>query len=190
VQRSGDGTGAVLGYGIRAVWRAAYAGGVDGPVPAWRGALQGLPAVRHGQWAVGGSASLALHGLPADPRDVDVLADQVAVAELVDGLQDTVVMDQAPWDRGDVRAARRVLAVVEGVELEILVGVEAVGSDGRVVMTTPGLDHVESVVLNGRPIPVLPLSTMRAVLEAAGRHERAAMVRDALGEDPPEQPGC
>jgi hypothetical protein len=139
---------------------------------------------------VGGSASLALHGLPIDPRDVDVLADQVAVAELVDGLQDTVVMDQAPWDRGDVRAARRVLAVVEGVELEILVGVEAVGSDGRVVMTTPGFDRVEPVVLNGRPIPVLPLSTMRAVLEATGRHERAAMVRDAMGQDPPEQPSC
>jgi hypothetical protein len=134
---------------------------------------------------VGGSACLALHGLPVDPRDVDVLADQVAIAELVDGLQDTVVMDQAPWDRGDVRAARRVLAVVEGVELEILVGVEAVGSDGRVVMTTPGLDHVEPVVVNGRPVPVLPLSAMRAVLEAMGRHGRAAMVQDAMDRDPP-----
>jgi hypothetical protein len=139
---------------------------------------------------VGGSASLALHGLPIDPRDVDVLADQVAVAELVDGLQEAVVMDQAPWDRGDVRAARRVVAVVEGVEVEILVGVEAVGSDGDVVMTTPSLDRVEPVVLNGRPIPVLPLSTMRAVLEATGRQERAAMVRGAMGQEPPEQPSC
>jgi hypothetical protein len=135
---------------------------------------------------VGGSASLALHGLPIDPRDVDVLADHVAAAELVDGLHGTVVSDQAPWDRGDVRAARRVLALVEGVELEILVGVEAVDSDGRVVVTTPSLDRVEPVMLNGRPIPVLPLSTMRAVLEATGRHERAAMVREAIGQDRPQ----
>jgi hypothetical protein len=150
-------------------------------------ALQGFPAVRHGQWAVGGSASLALHGLPVDPGDVDVLADHVAVAEIVDGLEGAVVMDQAPWDRGDVRATRRVLAVVEGVDFEILVGVEAVGSDGSVVMTTPNLDRVEQVVLNGRPIPVLPLSTMRAVLEATGRQGRADMVRDAAGKDRPQQ---
>jgi hypothetical protein len=89
-----------------------------------------------------------------------------------------------------VRAARRVLAVVEGVEVEILVGVHAVGADGRVVMTTPSLDRVDAVVLNGRPIPVLTLSTMRALLEATGRDERAAMVRDAMGQDSPGRPGC
>jgi hypothetical protein len=94
-------------------------------VPAWCRALQGRPAVRDGQWAVGGSASLALYGLPIHPRDVHVRADQVAVAELVDGLGDTVVIDQAPCDRGDVGAARGVLAVVEAVDLEILVGVQA-----------------------------------------------------------------
>jgi hypothetical protein len=137
---------------------------------------------------VGGSTSLALHGLPIDPGDVDVLADQVAVAELVDGLQDSVVLDQAPWDRGDVRAARRVLAVAEGVEIEILVGVEAVDSDGHVIMSTPSLDLVEPVMLNGRLIPVVPLSTMRAMLEATGRQERAAMVRGAMRQDPPEPP--
>jgi hypothetical protein len=80
--------------------------------------------------------------------------------------------------------------MVEGVELEVLVGVEAVGSDGRVVMTTPSLDRVEPVVVNGRPIPVLPLSTMRAVLEATGRHERAAMVRDAMRQHRRERPSC
>jgi hypothetical protein len=137
---------------------------------------------------VGGSTALALHGLPIDPGDVDVLADQTAVAELVDGLEDTVVMDQAPWNRGDVSAARRVLAVVEGVEIEILVGVEAVASDGRVIMTTPSLDLVEPVMLDGRPIPVLPLSVMREVLEATGRQERAAMVRDAMRRDRHQPP--
>jgi hypothetical protein len=89
-------------------------------------------------------------------------------------------MDQAPWGRDDVRAARRVLAVVEGVELEILVGVEAVGSDGRVLLTTPNLDLVELLVLDGKTVPVLPLATMWAVLETTGRQGRAALVREAL----------
>ena len=153
---------------------------MDGPVPAWRIALQELPTVRHGRWAVGGSASLALHGLAVEPGDVDLLADEEAAAELIDGLGDAVVTDDAPWDRGDVRATRRALAVAAGVEVEILVGVEAVSPDGRVVMTTPRLDQVESMMPDGRPIPVLPLSTMAALLEATGRHERAAVVREAL----------
>jgi hypothetical protein len=145
---------------------------------------------------VGGSACLALHGLPIDPRDVDVLADQEAVAELLAGLRDTVVIDQAPWDRQDMRAARRVLAIVEGVELEILVGVEVVGSDGHVALTTPNLDLRELLVLDGKAVPVLPLATMRAVLQATGRQEGAGLVREAmargqqqaLANDPRMQP--
>lgn len=163
--------------------RLPYGGRVVHRVPAWRRAVQALPRVRNGQWAVGGSAALALHGLPVEPRDVDIVADRVAAAELVAGLQDVIVEDRAPWDRGDVRAVRRVLAGLEGTELEILVGVEAVGSDGGVILTTPALDRVELVVLECRRIPVLPLPTLQAVLEATGRRERAVMVREALGRD-------
>lgn len=98
-------------------------------------------------------------------------------------------MDQAPWDRGDVRAVRRILAVIAGVELEILVGVEAVGADGRVVMTTPSLERVDPVALNDRWIPVLPLSTMLKLFEATRVWERAAMVREAMGRDRVQEPG-
>ncbi len=69
---------------------------VTGSAPAWRAALGELPIVRGGRWAVGGSASLALHGLPVDPRDLDLLVDHVAAAELVDGLRGAVVSDEAP----------------------------------------------------------------------------------------------
>ena len=83
---------------------------VTGSAPAWRTALGELPIIRDGRWAVGGSASLALHGLPVDPRDLDLLVDHLAAAELVDGLRGAVVSDEARWDRGDVRAVRRSLA--------------------------------------------------------------------------------
>ena len=175
----------VIAHGSGRTSGTPYGGRVALRIPAWRRALQALPRVRHGQWAVGGSVALALHGLPVAPRDVDVLADRVAVAELVAGLQGAIREDRTPWDRGDVRAARRVLAALEGTELEILVGVEAVSADGRVIMPTPTLAEVELVVLDHRAIPVLPLSTMRAVLEATGRTERAVMVRDALRRDTP-----
>jgi hypothetical protein len=157
---------------------------VTGSAPAWRTALGELPVVRRGKWAVGGSASLALHGLPVDPGDLDLLVDHVAAAELVDGLIGAVVSDEARWDRGDVRAVRRALAVVHGVEVEVLQGVEAVGPMGEVVVATPDLDHVDRIIVGGRRIPVLPLSTMHVLLEATGKQERAAMVAKVLARTP------
>jgi hypothetical protein len=153
---------------------------VTGSAPAWHTALAELPVVRRGRWAVGGSASLALHGLPVDPRDLDLLVDHIAAAELVDGLRGAVVSDQARWDRGDVRAVRRALAVVHGVEVEILEGVEAVGPTGDVVVAAPDLDHVDRIIVLGRSIPVLPLSTMQVLVDATGNRERAAMVAKVL----------
>src|SRR5215469_16338170 len=144
---------------------------VTGSAPAWRTALGELPIVRGGRWAVGGSACLALHGLPVDPRDLDLLVDQVAAAQLVDGLRDAVVSDEARWDRGEVRAIRRALAVVHGVEVEIL----------EVVVATPDLDHVDRIIVSGRRIPVLPLPTMQVLLDATGNRKLAAMIAKVLG---------
>jgi hypothetical protein len=151
---------------------------------AWRTALGELPVVRGGRWAVGGSACLALQGLPADPRDLDLLVDHLAAAELASGLRDAVVSDEARWDRGDVRAVRRVLAVVHGIQIEILEGVEAVGQRGDVVAGTPDLDHVDRITVSGRQIPVLPLTAMQVLLEATGNRERAAMVAKVLRHGP------
>jgi hypothetical protein len=154
---------------------------VTGSATGWRTALGELPTVRRGRWAVGGSACLALHGLPVEPGDLDLLADHVAVAELVDGLRGAVVSDEARWDRGDVRAVRRALAVVHGVEVEILEGAQAVGPSGEVVAGTPDLDQVDWVITSGRKIPVLPLPAMQVLLDATGNRERAAMVAKMLG---------
>jgi len=122
--------------------------------------------------------------LPVDPRDLDLLVDHVAAAELVDGLRGAVVSDEARWDRGDVRAVRRALAVVHGVEVEILEGVEAVGPTGDVVVATPDLDHVDRIIVSGRRIPVLPLPAIRGLLDATGNRERAAMVAKELSGEP------
>lgn len=154
---------------------------VTGSAPAWRTVLGELPVVRGGRWAVGGSACLALHGLPVDPRDLDLLVDHVAAAELVGGLHGALVSDDLGWDRGDVRAVRRALAVVRGVEVEILEGVEAVGTAGDVLVATPNLDHVDRIIVSGRRIPVLPLPAMQVLLDATGSQERAAMVAKAVG---------
>lgn len=80
-----------------------------------------------------------------------------------------------------MRAVRRALVVVHGVEVEILEGVESIGSTGDMVVATPDLDRVDRIIVSGRQIPVLPLSTMQALLDATGNRERAAMVAKVLG---------
>ncbi len=90
-----------------------------------------------------------------------------------------MVADETPWDRGDVRAFRRVLAVVNDVEVEILVDIESVTA-GVTILGSPGLYNLDNLVVNGRWIDVLSLPTMLAILDAMGQSERAAMVQGVL----------
>jgi hypothetical protein len=149
------------------------------PNHGWQRALLQLPATDVGRWAVTGSVALALQGVAVEPRDVDIVADESAATALIDHLGVFVVQDKVGWDRGDVRAVRRSLAIVEGVELEILVGVES-HSNGVVHLSAPNLTQVDLVIVGGRDIPVLTLSNLIPILEAMGKGERAAMARDEL----------
>jgi hypothetical protein len=152
---------------------------VTTPPATWRTALSRIPTVRRGKWAVGGSAALALHGLPVVPRDLDLIVDQSAAAELILELGDAVMTDEWSWDRGDVKAVRRALAVVSEFDVEILVGVETVAG-GVTLLGPPNLDDVVVKPVGGRPVPVLPLPTMLTLLRVTGDHERAAVVLDAI----------
>ena len=71
--------------------------------------------------------------------------------------------------------------MVHGVEVEILEGAEAIGPTGDVVVASPDLDHVDRIIVSGRRIPVLPLSTIQVLFDATGNRERAAMVAKVLG---------
>jgi hypothetical protein len=149
------------------------------PNHGWQRALLQLPTTDIGRWAATGSAALALQGVAVEPRDVDIVADESAATALIDHLSVFVVQDDVGWDRGDVRAARRSIAIVEGVELEILVGVES-HSNGVVHLSVPNLTQVDLVIVEGREIPVLTLQSLIPILEAMGKHDRVAMAKDEL----------
>lgn len=145
----------------------------------WREVLLQLPTTDIGRWAITGSAALALQGVAVEPRDVDIAADESAASALVDHLSAFVVQDEVGWDREDVRAARRSLVILEGVELEILVGVET-HSNGVVRISTPNWAQVDLITMGGRKIPVITLQNLIPILEAMGKHERADMAKDEL----------
>jgi len=173
---AGDLVGPIRKASVGATWQSRS---VKNTKSAWLTALMRLSVVLAGRWAVSGNAALALHGLAVVPQDLDLVADEVGAMELVDGLGDLVKRDEASWDRGDVRAARRALAVLEGIDVEILVDVEPVALGAR-VLGPPELKYLDYTVIGDRRIPVLPLSTMLVILDATGKRERAAMVRDAM----------
>ena len=152
---------------------------MEQPVVGWQGALLQLPPAGVGHWAVTGSAALALQGIAGEPRDVDIVADETAAIALVDHLGVFVVEDGVGWDRGDVRADRRALAIVGGIEVEILVGVES-HSDGVVQIGTPNLTEVELVTFGGREIPVITLQNMIPILEATDKRESAEEAKNEL----------
>ena len=145
----------------------------------WRQLLRELPEPKRGRWGVAGSAAEALHGLAAEPRDVDLVADEAAAAELLDRLDQFVVTDEVHWVRADLRADRRALVALGGIELEILVGVE-VAMGGIVSLGSPDLDHLDHLSSGGRRYPVLPLPVLITILEATGKSDRAARAREEL----------
>jgi hypothetical protein len=152
----------------------------------WGTVLEVLPGVTTGRWAIGGSLALVLHGLPVQPRDVDIVADHAGAAALLCELAAHVAADESPWRAGDVHAARRAALVISGVTVEILVDVSLVAG-GDEILGPPDLGTVEWVTAGGHTVPVLPLAAMLPVLEARGATARADMVRRALscGPDAP-----
>lgn len=152
---------------------------MEQPVNGWQEVLLQLPLTGVGHWAVTGSAALALQGIAIEPRDVDIVADESAASALIDHPNVFVVQDEVGWDRGDVRAARRSLAIVEGIELEILVGVES-RSNGVIQISAPNLIKVDLIIVAGLEIPVITLQNMIPILEAMGRGERATTAKNEL----------
>jgi aminoglycoside-2''-adenylyltransferase len=160
-----------------------------GDAPIWRRAIGELPDFASHRWAIGGSAALALHGLPVDPRDIDLVGDADAAADFASQLANKVDADEQPWERGRYRATRRLHALVAGVDVEILVGIEARSVDGQIIQA-PDLSSVDYVLVESRLVPVIKLATMLAVMEATDQRERASLVRQALTSSSPAAAGA
>lgn len=162
-------------------------------------------------WALTGSLSFALQGVPVDPTDVDVQTDEpgaYALERRLSRLDDAAVAvrDPVSFSTGDgIRSHFGVLAV-GGVRVEVM-GALQKRVDGN---WEPPVDVAERrtwIAVDGRHgapaddwsdrgadpggtegdasfrVPVLPLAYEATAYERLGRSERAALLREHAGED-------
>ncbi len=132
--------------------------------------LEGVP------WALTGSTSFALQGVPVEPDDVDVQTTAHGAHEVEARFADSVVDPVARSSGDGVRSHFGVLSVA-GVRVEVMGGLQK-RVDGEWEPPVDVTEHREFVTLDDRRVPVLSLSYEAAAYERLGRQERAALLRE------------
>ena len=130
-------------------------------------------------WAVSGSAALALQGVPVSCADLDLATTALDAGAVERALAGHVIEPVGRRARGAIRGhlGRSELA---SIEVEILGDVQNLLPDGTWT-PPPRLDeHTNYVALNGRRCPVLDLSYLRAVYVTMGRTDTVHLIDDRL----------
>lgn len=130
-------------------------------------------------WAVSGSVAFALHGLPAEPDDLDLVIDGASaglVGELLAAeLEQPIEQRRRGQIRGLIGTAR-----IGGVAVELLADLQNELADGS---WTPPLDVAGVRVwgeIDGYPCPVVSVPGLARVSRLLGRGEQAQAIEDSL----------
>lgn len=136
--------------------------------------LDGAPDVA---WALTGSTSFALQGLPLEPDDVDVQTDEAGVRAIEDALSDHVT---EPVEYVESERMRSYLGALEleGVEVELIGELRKRDDDGGWADPVDVTDHREFVEWRGDEVPVLSLEYEAEAYGQLGREARAALLRE------------
>jgi len=127
-------------------------------------------------WLVTASLNLALHGLPVQVHDIDVVTDKAGAYEIERRFQAYSVQPVRWRVSQRIRSHFGVLSV-EGVSVEIMGDVEMY-DEVHGWQPTPGLaSNAEIVALRGMSIPVRSLKAEWAAYVRLGRAERAHLVQ-------------
>ena len=126
-------------------------------------------------WALTGSTSFALQGVPLTPNDVDVQTTEDGAYAIEEAFSERVV---EPVSFSESEMIRSHFGVVElnGIRIEILGAVQKRQPDGRWEPPVDVTDHRSFVGIEGVSIPVLTLQYEASAYEQLGRSERAAIL--------------
>ncbi len=138
-------------------------------------------------WALTGSLSFALQGLPLSPADIDLQTDAGGAYEIERRLAQYQVQPVAFRTRGNLRSHYGRLSVL-GVRVEIIGDIEKRLPDGS-WEAPPDLAAIRRFVSHaGLRVPVLALAYEARAYAQMGRADRVSMLEDWLarpeGVDP------
>lgn len=149
------------------------------PLPAsFLSVLHQLHAALHGQdilWALTGSTSFALRGLPFTPNDIDLQTDKDGAYALEELLRDFVVQSVTFSSTNRIRSHFGQLRL-DGVKVEIM-GDMAKWVNGRWEPPPDLIKHREFIQFDGMELPVLSLAHELEAYEKMGRVETAVILQ-------------
>lgn len=128
-------------------------------------------------WALTGSTSFALQGLPFEPNDIDVQTDRIGAHRLAD-LFDTAHRPLT-YVEGDYMRSWLGSYRLNGVEIEVIGALEK-RIDDRWIGPVDIREHRDWIRWRDHLVPVLSLAYESEAYEQIGRTVRAAQLRDWL----------
>ncbi len=128
-------------------------------------------------WAVTGSTSFALQGVPLTPNDIDVQTSEAGAYAVEEAFADAVVEPVSFSEAESIRSHFGALEI-EGVRVEVMGALQKRLDDGSWEAPIEIADHRTFVDLGEVPIPVLALSYEAEAYERMGRTERAELLRE------------
>ncbi len=127
-------------------------------------------------WALTGSLSFALQGVPVEPDDVDVQTTEAGAYELERRLSEAVV-DPVSLESSDGIRSHFGAFDLAGVRVEVM-GALQKRADGAWEPPVDVTDHRRWITVDGLDVPVLSLEYEATAYERLGRHERAALLSE------------
>jgi hypothetical protein len=133
-------------------------------------------------WAVTGSTSMALQGVPLEPHDIDLQTDEPGAYAIERRLAEFSTRPVAFRPSERIRSHFGAL-MIEGLKVEIMGDVEKLLPGESAWTDPPDLQQVRRwVELDGLAIPVMDLEYEVRAYRDYGRQERAEMLQAWLDE--------
>jgi hypothetical protein len=132
-------------------------------------------------WALTGSCSFAVQGLPVQPNDIDIQTDKEGAYE-IEWLFSTEVVEKVRFLESDKVRSYFGALMIDEVRIEIMGDIEKRESDGSWGKPVE-LDHYKIFVeYEGMQVPVLLLEYECEAYKALGRRDRAKMLNNWLSQ--------
>lgn len=128
-------------------------------------------------WALTGSTSFALQGVPLTPNDVDVQTTEDGAYEIERRFASQVVEPVSFDESASIRSHFGALEQ-NGLRVEIMGDVRKRRADGTWEPPIELASHREFVTVDGVRVPILSLEYEADAYETLGRTERAALLRE------------
>ncbi len=128
-------------------------------------------------WALTGSTSFALQGVPMTPNDVDVQTTENGAYAIEAEFEETVVEPVSERVSDEMRSHYGKLRLAD-LEVELMGDLQKRDATGAWEPPVDVTDHRTWVSFDGRDIPVLDLAYEARAYERLGRTETARLLRD------------